>query len=1106
MKKFYLFSLAFLVLGMYSAQSQHTYWKDVSESEANRSGSERQIIPIKYRTLSLNVNAFRSVLAAAPREFGAGREAHVVALPMPDGSFQRFAIEEYAMMEPGLQAMSPEIRTYTGKGIDDPTATAKLDWTYAGFHAMILSAAQGSVWIDPYSRGNLSHYISYHKKDLAPKLFIETGVLDPDNLAGQSHARINGGPCLAGQLRSYRLAVACTGEYAAAVGGTSAALLRSAIVTSVNRVNGVYETEVSVRLVLVNNNNLIEYLNAATDPFTGNNNAAVLINESQTVINANIGAANYDIGHTFSTGGGGLAQLGCVCTNSAKARGITGLPNPVGDAYDIDFVAHEIGHQFGGQHTFNAATDNCAGNGSTSANAEPGSGSTIMAYAGICGINDLQPNSDPHFHAISFDQIGTFSRSGTGSTCGTVINTGNQAPVVNAGTNFTIPINTPFTLTGSATDPDGEPLTYCWEQINVGGPFGNWNAPSGAAPIFRSFRPVTSPSRTFPRMQDLANNTTTIGEILPSYARTLNFRLTARDNRPTAGGVCYAEMAVTVSGATAFSVTSQSTATNWVANGSNTATITWTVAGTTAAPFNVANVDILLSVDGGLTFPYTILSNTPNDGTQSITIPSVPTTRGRIMVRSRGNIFFDINTGTITITSGCSAEGAVVEPSATVTAPAGNGLLNLGLSPQFSTAFSPAGTLESTDASSSLAVLNSTTSSCQVFGNPTKYDVFTFQPSITATYTFTLTGVFPTMMNLYSGSFDPLNPCSNFLRSNGTFNGTNVSIGSTVTQALTAGNVYVLMIGTFSGTQPTLPAPYTVAVSSASPAGGVIYSGSTIYNNPGAGFSYTYIVVNNTTGNIQGISSTSNLTNSATYPAGSYTVYGLNYSNSIANLNSFIGGSFSALANAVFSNPAGFCANFSKNSVQVNIQAGAVPVRFMELAARKIARKSRLSWTTSEEVNSSHFNVLRSADGRSFTEVIGRVQAAGNSQTVSNYEISDELPMNRWNYYRIEAVDRDGARTYSNVAALNFGQDAQPVTVYPNPAADKVWLDFISTSGNMTVSIIDSKGSLVMRKNWQVQAGRNQPSLDLSGLSSGVYVLSYVLPGGEAGKVKLIHQ
>lgn len=1090
--------------------AQDNFWKDIPEAEAKNNDLKRIIIPEKYRTLSLNTSGLRAALNNAPQEFSPESRLTplIMLLPMPDGTMGRFSITSYSMMEPGLQAQFPEIRTFSGQGIDDPTATVKLDWTEFGFHAMILSPVKGSVWIDPYSRGDKEHYITYFKKDLTPRQHIEVGVLPAEGTGKETiNAFVAGGPCLAGTLRSYRLAVACTGEYAQAVGGTTAPLLHSAIVTSVNRVNGVYEQEVSIRLVLIANNNLIEFLTPAGDQFTGNDNATILINESQTVINNNIGSANYDIGHTFSTGGGGLAQLGCVCTAN-KARGITGLPNPVGDAYDIDFVAHEMGHQFGGNHTFNANTGNCNGNGTSTTNAEPGSGSTIMAYAGICtNTNDLQPNSDPQFHAISFDQIGTFTRSSTGSTCGTTINTGNTAPVVNAGSDYTIPVSTPFMLTGSATDANNDILTYSWEQIDVGGTFSNWNVPTGAtAPLFRSFRPTTSRSRTFPRMSDIVNNVTTIGEILPATARTVKFRLTARDNRSGGGGICYDEANVVTSGTTAFNVTSQATATTWVANGTNTATITWTVAGTTAAPFNVANVDILFSIDGGYTYPFTLLSNTPNDGSQAITIPAATTTKGRVMVKSVGNIFFDINLGDITISSTCGAEGAVVAPATTVTASAGSAPLNLGLSPQYSTPLTIAGTLQTTDPISSLAVLNTATAACAAFLNEMKYDTYVFTPSTTATYTFTLTGVFPTVMNLYSTSFDPSNSCTNFLKSNSSFTSPNVSIGTSLSQALTAGNTYVIVVGTFSNTQPTLPAPYTVAVASV-PAGGNIYGGSGIYINPGAGFNYAYLIVNNATGVIRGISATANLTNSATYPVGTYTVYGLSYASSIANLNTYVGGNFSALVNAIFTNPAGFCASFSKNAVTVNITASAVPVTFLGLTARKSGSKVILDWRTASEQNSAYFNVQRADNSNDFNGQIGRVTAAGNSSTIRQYSFTDVLPLQDWNYYRIEQVDLTSDKTYSNTVAVNFSKSGNLVLVYPNPATTQLNIEYSSeTNGSLNLQIIDGKGAIVLARNINVSRGRTITNLNVSNLSAGVYMLRYTEPGGNSSSVKFMKQ
>ncbi|MBS1741686.1 MAG: zinc-dependent metalloprotease [Bacteroidetes bacterium] len=1109
-----VFLALFFLLFSLKLTAQNNFWREIADAQAKAANQLRPIVPERYKVFALDTTGLLATLKTAPAEFSVASKITplVIALPMPDGSIQHFNVVEYSMMEPGLQDKFPDIRTYSGQGIEDRTATIKLDWTAFGFHAMILSPVHGSAWIDPYARGEKTNYIAYYKKDLTPKRFNEIGVEDYGLLSKDNGTSIDnsvpvGGPCLGSTLRTYRLAVACTGEYAVAVGGTNAALLHSAIVTSVNRVNGVYETEVAIRLVLIANNNVIEYLNAATDPFTGNNNANTLINESQTVINGNIGAANYDIGHTFSTGGGGLAGLGVVCTAAQKARGITGSPAPVGDAYDIDYVAHEMGHQFGGNHTFNAATGNCSGNGANTANAEPGSGSTIMAYAGICTTNDLQPHSDPQFHAVSFNELGKFSRNAGGSTCGTATATGNTPPVVNAGSNFTIPVNTPFTLTGSATDADGDMLTYSWEQIDVGAAFGNWNVTTGAAtPLFRSFQPVLSPSRTFPRMYDIANNVTTIGEILPTVARTMNFRLTARDNRAGGGGVCYDEMSVTTSGATAFKVTSQPTATTWVANGTNTATITWTNAGTTAAPFNVANVSILFSTDGGLTFPYTLVSSTANDGTENIIIPAQSTTKGRVMVKSIGNIFFSINTGDITISSACTAEGAVVAPTNTVVALAGSPALNLGLSPQYSTPLTIAGTLTTSDPTSSLAIFYTVTSACQGFSNVVRYQVFNFTPNISATYTFNLTGTLGTVMNLYSGSYDPSNPCAGFLKSNISYDGTSPTASSSYSVALTAGTAYSMAITTFTTTQPALPSAYSVAVSSASPAGGQLFTGSTIYSDPGASFSYAYVIVNTATNIITGISATANLTNSATYPSGTYNVYGVSYSSSIP-LNAFaaayVGGSLNTLVTNIFNNPATFCVNFSKNFVTVIVTA-PLAVNDLVLSARKEGTKGLLSWKTTSETNSAFFNVQRSGDGVHFSSTLGAVTAAGNSNSLRNYGFTDAAPLSKWNYYRVEEVDINGSKTISNVVALLFDKNGI-IIVYPNPTAGQLNIDYNSeTTGSLKVQVYDSKGALVKDQLILVETGRNVNTLDVSKLAAGVYLLKYIEPGGTSSAMKFI--
>jgi hypothetical protein len=366
-------------------------------------------------------------------------------------------------MEPGLAAAYPELKTFTGQGIDDPTATIKLDWTTFGFHAMILSPVTGAVFIDPFDQQTLTNYISYYKIDLKKKgNYYELPPIAINENA--KPANVLAGVCVGTQLRTYRLAIACTHEYAIAATVKAFPTVTEAmakIAISVNRVNGVYEKELSIRLVLIANNSNIVFVTAGTDLFTGNNDANKLITESQSIIDSKIGNANYDIGHTFSTGGGGLASLGVVCRTGLKASGITGSPFPYGDPYDIDYVAHEIGHQFGANHPFNSNLGFCgSGNGAFGFNAEPGSGSSIMAYAGICGADNLQSNSDPQFHGVSFDEISTYSNNSSGNTCALKTNTGNSPPVVNAGSAFTIPISTTFLLTGSATDVNGDALTY----------------------------------------------------------------------------------------------------------------------------------------------------------------------------------------------------------------------------------------------------------------------------------------------------------------------------------------------------------------------------------------------------------------------------------------------------------------------------------------------------------------------------------------------------------------------------------------------------------------------------------------------------------------------
>jgi subtilisin-like proprotein convertase family protein len=613
-----------------------SYWKPWQENEDVVKGT-RYIKPTTYQTAALDVAALRAVLQTAPLEFSteATENKVIINLPSPDGSLAQFSIVESAVMHPDLQAKYPEIRCYSGYNIAQPHQTLKCDLTPKGFHAMVLGTEEGTWFIDPYSFGDTEYYTIYNKKDYQ-KTSDFTCQVEHDPLADikLNASAESAGDCM---FRTYRLALACTGEYAAFHGGTVAGAL-AAMNTSINRINGVYEKEIAVRLLLIANNNLLVYLDAASDPFA-NTNGNTMLGQNQTNTTTVIGAANYDFGHVFSTGGGGVASLGSVCSATNKARGVTGSGQPIGDAFDIDYVAHEMGHQLGGSHTF---YNSCGGNISMASAFEPGSGTTIMAYAGICAPN-VQNNSDAYFHARSLQQIGTFLSAG-GNACATKIAITNSKPTVEAGANFSIPGGTPFVLTAIGNDNDiADPLTYCWEQMNNDA--GGAQPPAAAntaGPMFRSLSPVASPMRFFPPLANVIAGTTNTWQVLPTMNRTLDFRVTIRDNASPAGCTAEDNMVVNVVGtAGPFIVTAPNTAVVW--NVGEPQTVTWNIANTDIAPINASQVKISLSTDGGLTYPVVLADGVPNNGSALISVPNNPSTTCRVKVEGKGNIFYDIS-------------------------------------------------------------------------------------------------------------------------------------------------------------------------------------------------------------------------------------------------------------------------------------------------------------------------------------------------------------------------------------------------------------------------------------------------------------------------------
>ena len=666
-------SLIALVLVMVLPHSllAEPLWSDVplADNAAASSAFPAQAAPSdphkNSRRVSVSFDQLTSTLASANTSPAGQAQKSLspaqIELPMPYGGLKTFNVVESSVMEAELAAKYPQIKTYKVSAVDDPSVTGALDTGPNGFHGYLFTA-EGEVFIDPIPATAPQEYYSYYKRDYAstaPKQFscgvtttlaTESPVAEFKTLAYKTLARTSDTKI------TYRIAIAATGEYTQAVGGGNVTATLGEITTAINRISFIYERDLAIQLKLIVNNDQIIFTDPLNDPYDPTN-ASQLLDENQATLddvsilgpsaNDAGGATAYDIGHVFSVEGGGLAALGAACVDGDKARGQSGHPNPIGDPFYIDMVAHEIGHQLGANHSFNGTTKNCAYPNRNQYTAyEPGSGTSIMAYAGICGAENVTANgvpvySDATFHAGSIIEIINYTRLSVGNTCAGTL-TGQQAPTnVNAGQDWTIPGGTAFTLTGSATDPENDVMTYQWDEMDVGAATTSltYGSDIGSNALFRSFLPAATPERTFPQVSTLISNVADKAETLPTENRTLNFRFTARDGN---GGVNEDDMQVTVNGkAGPFEILQPNT--NVILSSGLPQSIQWNAACTSAAPVNCANVDILLSTDGGQNFDTVLLASTPNSGAASVILPAGNTAMARIKVACSDNIFFDIS-------------------------------------------------------------------------------------------------------------------------------------------------------------------------------------------------------------------------------------------------------------------------------------------------------------------------------------------------------------------------------------------------------------------------------------------------------------------------------
>ncbi|MBV6653145.1 MAG: hypothetical protein KI786_05285, partial [Mameliella sp.] len=598
-----------------------SYWTDVSEQRIMLSvESEVSNSVTQYRTLALEYDAFIQQIANAPLAFteAARNNPAEVDFPLPDGTTETFEVVESRTMAPELAAKYSNIRTYAATSKENPFVSARFEVTKKGL-TIGISTPEGRFYIEPYSSEENRYYVFYSKGDVSAVELEhlhdeherpEHQITDQESLFFRNFSSANI------PLRTYRFAPACTGEFAQFEGGTLDDVM-SAFAVMTNRLNEILQTEAAITFEIIPDIEELINFNSSTDPFLDGNDARELFNQISTYISSTIGADNYDVGHMFTgpcVGGvAGVGSTGGVCSQN-KGWAVTCITfgNIFLTAERI--LAHEVGHQLDGLHSFN----NCPGSLDqlTPGDAfEPGAGTTIMSYAGACGNQNID-DPEPYFHVGSLEDIIEFTRVGAGADCGTEIISENHEPEIQMPyeDGFFIPISTPFELSATATDEDGDNLTYIWEQFDLG-PVSSIGNPSGNAPLFRSFLPTANGhTRVFPRMSKILNNNFDNTEVLPTYSRDMTFQFVVRDNNADHGAVVWEPVAFRADGtAGPFTVlTANSINTTWT--GGEYREVNWDVANTTNQRVNCQYVDVLLSIDGGSSYPYTLIEATPNDG------------------------------------------------------------------------------------------------------------------------------------------------------------------------------------------------------------------------------------------------------------------------------------------------------------------------------------------------------------------------------------------------------------------------------------------------------------------------------------------------------------
>ena len=1019
-------------------------------------------------------------------------------LPTPTGP-QPLVLTETFVLPATDAAARQRLRTFVGYQATDPTRHVALTLTARALTAQLLRGPE-ALLLHPAPDGRA--YLL--EKPAAPAPSNPCGTVS----AAEPAQRLNNASTLpapgsfGSQLRTVRMAILVTAEFYAANKGSDShddQNVETAVATIMNGMTAFYQRELAVSFTLVKPTNGAYYFSAMTtstlpkgDPPTAGRVRDSNPGDVRDINLVRFAAGTYDLGHGLHNTGGGVAFEPAICSGN-RGGGWSGA-SPSGNFQQV--LAHEIGHQFGAGHAFNGP----CGSQEVGSNLEPGGGASVMAYPYVCNVQNLLlgPTDEDHFSLRALDKMrARLLSANCPGTDLSLVASANHVPVVQAGADYVIPTQTPFTLTAAGNDPDGDALLYTWDQFDytanvnalgtIAGTGGLAAIDDPEAPLFRPRLPSAANARTFPALPYILANSNQppdrVGEALSRVGRDLHFGVTVRDQATGGGAWASDNVTVTVAPNTGpFALTTQNVASLWVTGQS--ATVTWSVNGTDQAPIGVGQVRITLSTDGGQTFPTVLAASTPNDGSFTLLVPNVTTSQARVRVEAVGNIFFDINDVDFPI-GPCAPVASQLLPATDLSANAGDAALNLPENAYSLTELTGAnkiqGTITATDPTTYLS--DNRTSTCVSYSNVEYYDSYVFVPSTTDTYTIsTPTGFGNLVIRVYdSNGFVPGTPCQNAVANNYT----NAFLPRSIVVPLTAGRLYTLVLADFGGGTPhAAPSPggYSVAFTSATP-GGTAYAplGS-------AGYEYQYAVVATASNTVVQLAPTADLRN---LPTGTYEVYGVLFQRGY-DLSGSRNNSLSSLQ-ALLTNSSP-CGQLSANSRRVTITGNPLPVVLTSFSGQATESTTVLHWNTASEQDVAYFDVQRSPD-RTFTR-LERV-AATNTNMPHAYTLTDWLPPTGLAYYRLLLQDQDGSRRYSPAVAVSHGSarelPAFALQAFPNPVPTgaTVQLQVQTREAQLVhLSLTDAVGRTVWQQTVALPVGSTQLSLPGATPHQGLYLLT----------------